>query len=137
MHGVARNFFTLAIGYAVCGMVLGLSMAISHDHTQMPTHAHVMVLGWVMSAVFAFFYHLVPAAAASRLASLHFWLAAISGIGLTGGLFVMIGGNASLEPVVAVASMAFFAGMLLFGWIALSALWSSDTVVARTDTARL
>lgn len=136
MHGVARNFFTLAIVYAICGMVLGLSMAMSHDHTQMPTHAHVMVLGWVMSAVFAFFYHLVPAAAASRLASVHFWLAAISGIALTGGLFVMIGGNASIEPVVAVASMAFFAGMLLFAWIALSVLWTSDNVVARADTAR-
>ena len=136
MHGVARNFFTLAIVYAICGMVLGLSMAMSHDHTQMPTHAHVMVLGWVMSAVFAFFYHLVPAAAASRLASVHFWLAAISGIALTGGLFVMIGGNASIEPVVAVASMAFFAGMLLFAWIALSVLWTTDNVVARADTAR-
>jgi len=136
MHGVARNFFTLAIVYAICGMVLGLSMAMSDDHTQMPTHAHVMVLGWVMSAVFAFFYHLVPAAAASRLASLHFWLAAISGIGLTGGLFVMFGGNASIEPVVAVSSMAFFAGMLLFAWIALSVLWGSDNVAARVDTAR-
>lgn len=136
MHGVARNFFTLAIVYAICGMVLGLSMAMSHDHTQMPTHAHVMVLGWVMSAVFAFFYHLVPAASASRLASVHFWLAAISGIALTGGLFVMIGGNASIEPVVALASMAFFAGMLLFAWIALSVLWTSDNVVARADTAR-
>ena len=87
MQGVARNFFTLAIVYAICGMVLGLSMAMTHDHTQMPTHAHIMVLGWVMSAVFAFFYHLVPAARASRLASVHFWLAAVSGIVLVVGLF--------------------------------------------------
>ena len=62
MQGVARNFFTLAIIYAIVGMMLGLSMAMSQDHSQMPTHAHIMVLGWLMSSVFAFFYHLVPAA---------------------------------------------------------------------------
>ena len=66
MHGVARNFFTLAIIYALCGMALGIFMAMSQDHAQMPTHAHTMVAGWLMSSVFAFFYHLVPAAARSR-----------------------------------------------------------------------
>ena len=39
MQGVARNFFTLAMVYAVCGMALGLSMSISHDHSHMPVHA--------------------------------------------------------------------------------------------------
>ena len=33
MQGVARNFFTLAIVYALCGMVLGLHMSITQDHT--------------------------------------------------------------------------------------------------------
>lgn len=135
MQGVARNFFTLAVLYGICGMVLGLSMAMTHDHSQMPTHAHIMVLGWVMSAVFAFFYHLVPAASSSRLAILHFWVAAISGVVLVVGLFVMLGGNPSVEPVVAIASIAFFAGMLLFAWIALSAIWRTDAVVAARDAA--
>jgi cbb3-type cytochrome oxidase subunit 1 len=134
MQGVARNFFTLAIGYAIVGMLLGLSMAMSHDHAQMPTHAHIMVLGWIMSSVFAFFYHLVPAAA-SRLATVHFWLSGISGIVLVAGLFMMIGGNPSIEPVVAVASMAFFVGMLLFAWIALGTMWKSTTVVSPRNAA--
>ena len=124
MQGVSRNFFTLAIGYAIVGMVLGLSMAMSHDHTQMPTHAHIMVLGWVMSSVFAFFYHLVPAAG-HRDWPRAFLACAVSGIVLVVGLFMMLGGNASIEPVVAVASMAFFAGMLLFAWIALTAIWKA------------
>jgi cbb3-type cytochrome oxidase subunit 1 len=136
MQGIARNFFTLAIAYAVCGMVLGLSMAISHDHSQMPTHAHMMVLGWVMSAVFAFFYHLVPAAAASKLARVHFWLTAVGGIGLVGGLYVMIGGNAAVEPVVAVSSMAFFAATLLFAWIALTTMWKVGPVSTPVASAR-
>ena len=128
MQGTARNFFTLAILYAVCGLVLGLSMAMSQDHSQMPTHAHIMVAGWIMSAVFAFFYHLVPAAAASRLAPVHFWVTAISGVGLVSGLYMMLGGNTSIEPVVAASSMAFFAATLLFAWIALNAMWKSHSL---------
>lgn len=122
MQGVARNFFTLAIIYALCGMVLGLQMSITHDHAQMPVHAHTMVAGWLMSAVFAFFYHLVPAASESRLAPVHFWLTAVSGIALLVGLYFLLAGNPAVEPVVAVASLGFYAGMLLFAYIAIPAM---------------
>jgi hypothetical protein len=119
MQGVARNFFTLAIVYAIFGMILGLAMSISQDHTQMPVHAHAMVAGWLMSAVFAFFYHLFPAARASRLAPLHFWLTAVSGIALMVGLFFLLAGNAAVEPLVAIASLGFFLAIFIFAWIAL------------------
>jgi cbb3-type cytochrome oxidase subunit 1 len=126
MQGVARNFFTLAIIFSVLGMMLGLSMAMSHDHAQMPTHAHIMVLGWVMSSIFAFFYHLVPAARSSRLAIVHFWLSALSSIGLVIGLFLLYGGNPSAEPIAAICSMGFFAATLLFAFIALRVLWGAE-----------
>lgn len=122
MQGVARNFFTLAIIYALGGMALGLHMSITHDHGQMPTHAHTMVAGWLMSAVFAFFYHLVPAARESRLAPVHFWITAVSGVVLVVGLFFLLGGNEAVEPLVAVASLGFYAGMLLFAFIAIPAM---------------
>ena len=136
MQGVARNFFTLAIIFSVLGMMLGLSMAMSHDHAQMPTHAHIMVLGWVMSSVFAFFYHLVPAARASRLAQVHFWLTAVSGVVLVGGLFFLLGGNPAIEPIVATASMVFFAATLLFAWIALTAMWKVENAAVPVASTR-
>jgi hypothetical protein len=123
MQGAARNFFSLAILYAIGGLVLGLHMSITHDHGQMPVHAHAMVAGWLMSAVFAFFYHLFPAAGRSRLASVHFWLQGASGVALVVGLFFLLAGNTSVEPVVAIASIGFFAGVLLFAAIALPAVW--------------
>ncbi|MDR7221531.1 hypothetical protein [Aminobacter aminovorans] len=125
MQGVARNFFTLAVVYALCGMALGLHMSISQDHSQMPVHAHTMVAGWLMSAVFAFFYHLFPVARDKVLAKIHFWLTAFSGIGLLVGLFFLLGGNAAIEPVVAMSSMGFYAAMLLFAFIALPTVWKS------------
>ncbi len=123
MQSVARNFFTLAVIYSLCGMALGLHMAISQDHGQMPTHAHTMAAGWLMSAVFAFFYHLFPAVGQKTIAVVHFWLTAISGIGLMIGLFVMLAGNPAIEPVLAIASISFYAAMLLFAFIALPAVW--------------
>ncbi|RUV57586.1 hypothetical protein EOA85_15650 [Mesorhizobium sp. M5C.F.Ca.IN.020.29.1.1] len=126
MQKVARNFFTLAVVYALFGMALGLQMAISQDHTQMPTHAHIMVAGWLMSAVFAFFYHLFPAVAEKRLATVHFWLTAISGIGLLIGLYIMLAGNPAIEPLVATSSMGFYAGLLLFAYIALPVVWKAE-----------
>lgn len=125
MQGVARNFFTLAIVYALCGMALGLFMSISQDHSQMPVHAHTMVAGWLMSAVFGFFYHLFPVARDKLLAKIHFWLTAISGIGLLVGLFFLLGGNAAIEPLVAMSSMGFYAAMFLFAVIALPVVWKS------------
>jgi cbb3-type cytochrome oxidase subunit 1 len=130
MQGVARNFFTMAVVYSLVGMTLGLSMAMSHDHSQLPTHAHIMVLGWVMSAVFAFFYHLVPAARSSKLATIHFWLAAVSSVGMVIGLYMLYGGNPSVEPVLGICAMAYFAATVLFAFIALRALWGGETAGA-------
>ncbi len=123
MQGVARNFFTLAVVYALCGMALGIYMSASTDHTQLPVHAHMVVAGWLMSAVFAFFYHLVPTARDTMLARVHFWLTAVSGIGLLVGLYFLLAGNGALEPLVAICSIGFYAGILLFAFIALPAVW--------------
>ena len=125
MQGAARLFFALAIVYAIAGMLLGLSMAISHNHQQMPTHAHIMLAGWVSSAIFAFFYHLFAGIGQSRLASVHFWLQAVSGVVLVVSLYFMIAGNEAIEPITATASMAYLAGVLLFAWIVLPVLRKS------------
>ena len=131
MHGVARNFFTLAIVYALLGMALGLSTSISHDHGQMPTHAHIMVAGRLMSAVMAFFYHLVPRAATSRLAMPHFWLTAVGGMVLLGGLYLPMDGHERAEPIAAVGSIGFYASTVLFAVIAPSALWRRASQTTR------
>ncbi len=122
MKGAARQFFMLAICYAVAGMVLGIHMAATHVHTQMPTHAHIMVAGWLMSAVFAFFYHLFPEIGARPLAQAHFWIQGVSGVVLVVSLFFLLGGNEAIEPVTALASGGFLIGMIVFIWNALPVL---------------
>lgn len=119
MQGAARLFFIVSLIYAVSGMLLGLRMAISQDHGQMPTHAHTMVAGWVMSALFAFFYHLFPKIGRGRLAFIHFWVQTISGVVLVVSLYFLLAGRPEIEPVTASASVGFLAGMLIFVFAAL------------------
>ena len=119
MQGVARNFFILGIVMAIAGMMLGLKMAMTNNHVQMPVHAHIMVAGWLMSAVFGFFYHLFPVARQNKLATIHFWIHAVSIVVLTVSLYFVLAGNPGVEPVTAVSSILFFHGMLLFAWIAI------------------
>jgi hypothetical protein len=54
-----------------------------------------------------------------------FWLTAISGIGLLVGLYTLLAGNPAIEPLLGISSLAFYAGMLLFAFIALPAIWRS------------
>ena len=119
MQGVARNFFILGIVMAIAGMMLGLKMAMTNNHVQMPVHAHIMVAGWLMSAVFGFFYHLFPVARQNKLATLHFWIHAVSIVVLTVSLYFVLAGNPGVEPITAISSILFFLGMLLFAWIAI------------------
>lgn len=119
MTGIASRFFGSAVVYAILAMGLGLVMGITHDHTQMPTHAHFILIGWVSFAIFGLFYHLFPVAAAHPLAGLHFWLAQASFIAMIAGLYLMFGGNAGAEPIVAAASIGMLVSMLVFGLVAL------------------
>ncbi len=104
---------------AIAGLILGLKMAMTQDHRQMPVHAHIMVAGWLMSAVFGFFYHLFPVARQNTLATIHFWMHAVGIVVLTVSLYFVLAGNPGVEPVTAVSSILFFLGLLLFAWIAI------------------
>jgi len=123
MQGLPARFFGTAVIYGILGMVLGNVMAATQDHGQMPTHAHLMLIGWVSFSIFAFFYHLFPARAASLLAQIHFWFAQASFIVLIVGLYLIFDGNVEAgEKLAPVAAMAYLASMVLFAIIALPAL---------------
>lgn len=122
MNGLAARYFGSAIIYAILGMALGLHMGMSKDHTQMPTHAHLLVVGWVSFAIFGVFYHLFPSAAASLLAKVQFWLAQASLVALIVGLFLIFRGNEAADPVAGISSIGLLLSMILFGLVALPVL---------------
>ena len=47
-----RRFVLTGLGFGILGMILGIWMAASHNHSQMPTHAHIMLVGLVLSFIY-------------------------------------------------------------------------------------
>jgi hypothetical protein len=122
MHGLAKAFFTSALAYGVLGMLLGLHMGMSEDHGQMPTHAHILVIGWVSFAIFGLFYASYEAVVPRRLAQVHFWLAQVSFAAIVVGLWLIYSGRPQFGPVAAISSTAYAVSFLIFAYVARCAM---------------
>ena len=117
MANIDRWFLRVAVVYALLAMALGIAMGISEDHSQMPTHAHLNLVGWVSMAIYALVYRQWPAAGQSKLALIHFWAANAGAILLNLGVYGLMSGNTALAPVAVVGSLVTIAGMLIFAFI--------------------
>jgi len=111
--------FPAAVLLVLIGMLWGIEMAISQDHSAIPAHAHLNLLGWVSLFLFGIFYHLHPAIDRSALAraQVYTW------IGGTVVLTICVGlvhtGHDVGDPIAALGSLIVLFGMLLFGFIVL------------------
>ena len=68
MNTLARICWISSPIYLLVGMVFGIWMSATGDHTLSPAHAHLNLIGGVLMAIFGTFYMLVPSAAASTIA---------------------------------------------------------------------
>lgn len=110
-------FFRAAVVYALIAMALGIHMAASGNHNQMPTHAHVNLVGWVTIFLYGAFLKLHPASN-GRLSSI-LWFGANAGIILMAvGVYIIYGGNpAGGDPIATVGSLVTILAMALFATI--------------------
>jgi hypothetical protein len=111
--------FQAAVLFVVAGMIWGIVMAISDDHSAMPAHAHLNLLGWVSLFLFGIFYHLHPAIDRSRTAFFQVWIWIASTVILVVGVGLVHTGHATGDPIAAIGSFMILADMLLFGWLVL------------------
>ena len=112
MNRVDLKFLLLAALMLVTGVGLGIHMGIAHDFSLAPVHAHINLVGWASLALFGIIYRLYPRMAESRLAGLHFILAAPAAVMFPVGIALSI---LAERPIVAIiASLLWFAGVRLF-----------------------
>ena len=117
MARIDAFFLRMAVLYAIAGMVLGIVMAMSEDHSQMPTHAHINLVGWASMALYAVVYRVWPEAAASRLAWWHFALANLGTLTMIVGVAAIMSDHPGAEPLATIGSLVTLVAMLLFGAI--------------------
>lgn len=110
------KFILTAFGYAILGLVLGIHMAASKDHGQFVTHAHIMLVGFVLSFIYGLCHKLWLDNSQSKLAILQFYVHQCGSLVLLIGLFLLYGQFVALElidPVLAIASITVFVGVIL------------------------
>ena len=109
--------FPAAVLMVLAGMVWGIVMAISQDHSAMPAHAHLNLLGWVSLFLFGIFYHLHPAIDRSRAALIQVGIWIVGTVILTVGVGLIHTGHAIGDPFAAIGSLIVLASMIQFGWL--------------------
>jgi cbb3-type cytochrome oxidase subunit 1 len=134
MRGIDGLFLRTAVIYVLAGMSLGIFMALSDDHSQMPTHAHMNLLGWVSMALYAVVYRLWPETARSALAPWHFWIANLGTLVVVVGVAgIMSGREETFGPVAGVGALLSLLGMLLFAAIVYTRVGVSRTLATTAE----
>jgi hypothetical protein len=118
MKGVSFWFMTMGVIYVTIGMIYGIWMSITQDHSTAPAHAHLNLIGFVLGSIFAFYYHHF-AESAGKLRWAHFWVHQVAVVLMFPGIIIAI--TQGDEGLAKIASLLAVASMVLFVFIHLTA----------------
>jgi len=110
----ATTWLKLAIAYLIVGVGFGIAMGATENFTLHPVHAHINLLGWTTMALAGLIYSVYPKAAASRLATIHFWLHNSALPVMMASLTVLLLGDARAVPFLIAGEMVAAAGVIVF-----------------------
>jgi len=109
MKGFDRAHLIWALSYAAAGAALGIFMAASGNHGQFVTHAHVLLVGFVTSLIYAVIHKLWLPAPARVMGTVQFVLHRAVCIAMLAGLLMLHGRIAPetrLEPLLGFSAVA-------------------------------
>ena len=109
--------FQAAVLIVLAGMVWGLQMAITNDHSAFPAHAHLNLLGFVSLFLFGFYYRMYPSLDQSRaaFAQVSMWIAGT--VVMAVGVGLVHTGHAGGDPIAAIGSIIVLVAMLTLAWL--------------------
>lgn len=111
-----RKFLMTAFGYAIVGIVLGIYMAMTKNHSQHVTHAHIMLVGFVVSFIYAACYKLWLPADTGGLGKAQYWGHQLSALGISIGLYILYGAHLpepTIGPVLGIFSIIALISLIL------------------------
>ncbi|MDR6917419.1 hypothetical protein J2X66_004298 [Pseudomonas sp. 3296] len=134
----SRTWFRLAAIYFAIGVMLGVAMGASGDHSLYAVHAHINLLGWVSMALFGIIGAVHPSITEGRIAAIQFWTYNVAVPVMLGALALRLKGWPSVEPLIAVASLLVGASVLLFVWQVFSRMGvTAERLTNATGESRL
>lgn len=117
-----RKFLVFALAYIVLGMCLGIYMAASHDHAEHPTHAHINLIGFLLSLSYGIIHKLWLVNASRIVAKIQFILHHAGAITIFIGLFLLYGNMVAeekLDPVLAAGAITVLISAILMFYMVL------------------
>lgn len=111
-------FFAAATLYILIGVHLGLYMAITHDFTLAPAHAHLNLVGWASLAIMGAFYALLGQDTPRRLIAANFVLSNVGVLCMVSALALILLDVApakALGPLFGVGALGVIGGFICFG----------------------
>lgn len=117
-----RKFLICSLIYAVVGMALGIYMAASKDHALFIAHAHILLVGFVVSFIYSLIHKLWISADKAVSAKVQFYLHQISAFVMGVGLLLFFSGlfQEVLDPILAASSVGLLGGALLMIYLVFS-----------------
>lgn len=111
-----RKYVIWALSYAAVGLVLGIYMAASHNHAELVAHAHILLIGFVVSFIYAIIHKLWLRQPNRAIANIQFVLHQAAALTVSLGLFLLYGSMlppATLDPILGIGSAGVLAALLL------------------------
>src|SRR5580704_10915698 len=111
-----RRFLIWAVSYAAVGLALGIYMAASQNHGELVTHAHILLIGFVLSFIYGIIHKLWLDKPGRAIATIQFALHQAAAVTISVGLFLVYGNilpASVLDPILGIAAVGVLLGMLL------------------------
>lgn len=111
-----RKYLVWGLVYVAVGMGMGIFMTASHDHTQHVTHAHLLLIGFVISFIYAVIHKLWLGETATLLGKIQFYAHQTGALLMFLGLFMLYGNimpPEQVEPLLAPSTFVVFVAALL------------------------
>ena len=125
-NGMTSLWARTALVWFLVTLCFGMFMGMTQQFNYAPAHAHLGVLGWLSSAVFALIYGVAREGPDGAKAPLLHWAAHNIGLVVMGGALFMFlrSGEQSWEPIIAIGGAI----------IVLAAIWLTAMMWPRLST---
>lgn len=115
MRKIDETYFLLSLLWLIAGMVFGIWLGAAEKFNFAESHAHMALVGFVVSAIFGIMYRFYPSMGESRAAPYQLWIYQIGALILVAGkIRVDAGGGPGL---VISGSFVILAGALLMLYV--------------------
>jgi len=118
-----RNYLVCALLFLVAGLSLGIYMAATDNHGELVAHAHILLIGFVVSFIYGIIHKLWLAGPNPVVARIQFVLHVAAALVLSVGLTLLYGNLVRPEqvvPILTTGSLAVLISAVLMLYMVLS-----------------